>query len=70
MQKLTKNHNAVVASVTGCEPNPCHNGGVCLLSDGRVQCGCATGFTGPACEQSKKMCNSWNLHEREATLKS
>ncbi|CAH1269034.1 LRP4 [Branchiostoma lanceolatum] len=36
---------------TGCDPNPCLNGGACVpVSNGGFTCNCAAGFTGRMCE--------------------
>ena len=33
-----------------CNPNPCQNGGVCVLLDETFECDCPFGFTGSFCE--------------------
>jgi len=33
-----------------CDPNPCHNGGLCMPSGHTYQCDCPNGFTGPQCQ--------------------
>ena len=40
-----------VSDIDPCEPNPCHNGGLCLPEDdGTFTCQCADGFSGETCE--------------------
>jgi hypothetical protein len=37
---------------TGCDNNPCKNGGNCVADDGEHQCQCASGWTGETCDHA------------------
>ncbi len=36
-----------------CEPNPCQNGGTCIVTKGQVTCLCVNPYTGNNCRESK-----------------
>ncbi|KAM9339530.1 meprin A subunit alpha [Symphorus nematophorus] len=48
-------HREARAAASACHPNPCLNGGVCVESEGRASCRCAssqaTYYTGKTCEK-------------------
>ena len=43
----------VIVDYDECASNPCANGGTCDDGVNLFTCGCAAGFMGAACEQSK-----------------
>ena len=40
----------LISDIDPCEPNPCHNGGLCVPTNGTFTCQCAEGYTGDKCE--------------------
>lgn len=40
---------------TGCDNNPCKNGGNCVADDGEHQCQCASGWTGETCDHATSL---------------
>ena len=43
------------ASVVGCKPALCQNGGSCTTNDDGVVCACAKGYKGIRCEIGKSL---------------
>lgn len=64
--KLVRNQNnlpiavffspALSAKNSSCLPNPCENGGTCVVTGDSFTCVCKEGWEGPTCTQSK-----WSL---------
>lgn len=42
------------AKNSSCLPNPCENGGTCVVTGDSFTCVCKEGWEGPTCTQSKK----------------
>ncbi|XP_070708353.1 hyaluronan-binding protein 2-like [Pempheris klunzingeri] len=48
--------NCKLLPTSACEPNPCHNGGLCIKGKRRFRCACPDGFTGRFCESAPTDC--------------
>lgn len=45
--------SCLVARNSSCLPNPCHNGGTCVVNGDSFTCVCKEGWEGPICTQSE-----------------
>ncbi|MEE6485059.1 hypothetical protein FKM82_014154, partial [Ascaphus truei] len=46
-----------------CQPNPCHNGAVCLVKEAEMfHCRCLNGYTGPTCADERNPCDPNPCH--------
>lgn len=46
-------YSCLIARNSSCLPNPCHNGGTCVVNGDSFTCVCKEGWEGPICTQSE-----------------